>query len=129
MKHKKNIKLKYDYKAELVKAMDTRGNVAFYGNLIDFDKENYFLLPYLSYKATENGQFCSYWTTEGKPFKLKKNDIVGLHPIKMSEIEIIICNSKRLSDFNAKKQRHDEISFELELPKMEEELARRKRKE
>ena len=129
MTHKKNIKPKYDYKSELVKAMDTKGDVAFYGILIDSNKENYFLLPYLHYKPAENGQFYYRWITEGKPFKLKRNDIVGLHPIEMSEIEIIVANTKMASDFKAKKHRLDEISFELELPKMVEELARRKRKE
>lgn len=81
------------------------------------------------YGANENGQFYYNWINEGKPFKLEKDKITGLHPIKMSEIEIIINNAKRSSDYNAKKQRYEEISLELELPKMEEEIARRKRKE
>ena len=129
MTTEKNTEKWKDYVGTLVKIMDLRSHTAFYGILRDSDSENFKLFPYLRYEANNDGQFYSYWTTEGKPLRLRINAFSALQPTKMNEIEVIISNNKREGIINAKKLRLEEITAELQLMDMEETYRKLKAKE
>lgn len=118
-----------DYVRELIKAIDVRAEVAFYGVLKGVNPENLILFPYLAYKANENGQYYATLVSKGKPLLLNRTRISALHPIDKEELSIIIENSKRNSDINAMKLRLEGITTRLNLADMEEAEIKRKRRE
>ena len=108
-----------EYKDNLVKAINTRDNTAFYGVLKEIDDKDITLFPYLRSRCQQNGQWYWSWAKEGKPIKITRDSISAIHETDKDEIDLIISSDKRIVNLNAMKSRLEEISTEMNLKEVE----------
>lgn len=121
--------LENDYKGHLVKVIDTKGNVVFYGTFKNADSEYLTLFPYLSFEVSENGESYPKLIGEGRPMRVRRDCATAIHPISGDEFPRIISSHKKHADIVADRVRLEELATKIDLAQKEEAYKKLQRKD
>ncbi len=113
-----------EYIGNLVRVFDRYNSLIIYGVPISTDERLTRFLPYTSFRGLNSEDLIYEWINDGLPRSIRTETIFSMEVVPKSYVDSNIEVGKRKTQIAEMERRWKELSYGLELPKMEKQLKR-----